>query len=93
MISGTFQLFSWISSIFLGFIYGFISNKFIKFTRGLRLIYRLFLDIIYVIICSALLIFIYYKINGGYIHYSYLIFWSIGYYLFFLVKSCVKRHK
>ena len=93
MIDNKLQLYIWFISIIVGFIYASFLNLFIKSNKGKKLPLIIIQSIIFIIICVLLLMRIYYICNNGHIHYSYLIFWIIGYHLFLLVKFNVKRHK
>lgn len=93
MINNNEQLFSWIISIYIGFIYSFLLKYFYLLTRNKRKIYKILLSFIFILLVTIFIIYVYYKINGGIIHYSYILFWILGYYMFFIVKSHVNRHK
>ena len=93
MISSGLQLYSWFVSVLIGFIYASFLNLFIRYNKRKSIPLMIIKSAIFIITCVVLLIFIYYKCNNGYIHYSFLIFWIIGFYLFLVVKSYVKRHK
>ena len=93
MINSNLQLFSWIISLFIGFIYYFILN-YIYIRLNFRNIFlKLIIDISYIFITFVILSYTYYKINNGVIHYGYPIFYVIGYYLANRVNICVKRLK
>lgn len=93
MINNNIQLLSWFFSIIAGFVYSIFLFLFSIFIKSMSKLLKIFLSSIFVIIISTFMIYAYYKINNGFIHYSYLVFWLIGYYLFYLVKSNVKRQK
>lgn len=93
MIDNNVQLLSWGVSIFIGFIYTFLLNILKKLTININFIYRLLFSFLFVLMVTILFISIYYKVNSGLIHYSYVVFWLSGGYLFYVVKSYVKRHK
>lgn len=92
MISSSLQLYSWFISLIIGAVYYYINSIFIFRFKPKLLVLRLIYYSIFVFIVSFSLIYIYYKINNGYIHYSYPIFWIIGYYISFKVKSYVNLH-
>lgn len=87
------QLSSWIISFFVGFVYFFMLNYIIIKINSKKILIKIFLDIIYVIIASLTLMYIYYYFNGGYIHYGYPIFYIAGYFVAKKVNTCVKRLK
>jgi hypothetical protein len=93
MIDNNLQLYSWIFSIMVGFLYAFSFHFFYKYTFCKRNIIKIILSFFYVITITFCGIFSYYKVNGGYIHYSFLVFWILGAYIFNIVKCTVKRHK
>lgn len=93
MINSNLQLFSWIISLFIGFIYYFILNYIYIRLNFKNIFLKLIIDIFYIFITFVILSYIYYKINNGVIHYGYPIFYVIGYYLANRVNICVKRLK
>lgn len=93
MISSNIQLLSWLISIVIGFIYYHILNAFYRFTSRYGLFIRIFFDIFLIFIVTSLLIYIYLKVNNGFIHYSFVIFWFLGYLLSNIVNIYVKRQK
>ena len=93
MIDNNLQLISWFSSIFIGFIYSFLILLYKKIIYNKAIIIKILSSIGLILLFSLLLIYFYYKVNGGYVHYSFIVFWICGGYLFYLVKSHVNRHK
>ena len=93
MINTYLQLYSWILSFFIGIIYGFILDLFIKYTVINNVIIKVFKDVAFVFVMSILLIYIYYKFNGGYIHYGYLLFFILGYVFNNIVKNRVNINR
>ena len=93
MISSNIQLLSWLVSIVIGLIYYHIINVFYRFTSRYRLFIRIFFDILFIFILTSLFIYIYLKVNNGFIHYSFVIFWFLGYLLSNIVNIYVKRQK
>ena len=93
MINAYLQLLSWIISFIIGIIYGFISSIYFDLLKKRSFFIKLVCDILFVITISTVLSVLYFKVNYGFIHYSYIIFWFFGYYVNFKVKFKVKRHK
>lgn len=87
------QLSSWLVSFVIGFVYYFLLNYIIIKINSKNIFIKIFLDTIYVILISLVLIYIYYWFNGGYIHYGYPIFYLLGYLAAKKVNRCVKRLK
>ena len=92
MINSNIQLFSFISSIMIGFIYCYLYKYYFKIFKKQKIIFLIFIDALFIIINLVSLIFLYMRINGGYIHYSFIIFWIIGYLVAIKVNKYVKRH-
>ena len=92
-MNSNLQLCSWIISCVIGFLYSFSLYVFKTLTIKFSVIAKVFLSLIYVVFMSISIIYTYYKVNMGYINYSYVVFWVLGFSLFNIVKSYVKRHK
>lgn len=91
MISSNIQLLSFFISVCIGFMYFYFYR--IVFNR-LWFKTKMFIflkDIIYILIVSTISIYVYYIVNNGYVHYSYVIFWVIGYMIGLKVNNYVKR--
>ena len=93
MISVKLQLYSWITSVVIGFFYFLFLFLTTKFIIRKNIIMRIILYTLFVVITSILLMYLYYLVNGGIIHYTFVLFWCVGYYLFFIVKQRVKTYK
>lgn len=93
MIDNNIQLLSWLISVLIGFIYALAICLFKRITINKRKLFKIFCSILFICIFSIFSIYVYYIVNGGIIHYSFLVFWVCGSYLFHIVKSYVKRHE
>lgn len=93
MINNYLQLSSWIISILLGFIYYYFINVIVTKLNSHNIIIKIFIDTLYILIISLLLIYIYYKFNGGYIHYGYPLFYTLGYIAAKIVNKSVNMLK
>ena len=90
MISSSLQLFSWVISFLIGALYFYFYKYIIKVFNLKNIVLKIFIDTFYIIFVSFLITYTYYKVNLGYIHYSYIIFYILGYFCAFKVKMCVK---
>ena len=93
MINNVTQLGSWLIAIIIGIIYYFVLKFIILKINSNNIFIRIFIDIFYIFISSFLIIKTYYYFNGGYIHYGYLLFFAIGYFISRKVNNSVKRLK
>lgn len=92
MISSNTQLFSLFISLIIGFVYYFVMKYIISKFNSCNLFLKIIIDLLYVLLLSLIIIYIYYKVNGGYIHFSYPLFYVCGYYAAFIVNKYVKIH-
>ncbi len=93
MISSPIQLYSLFFSVLLGSLYNFILNLYLIKINYKKIYFRCVFHTIFILFISIIVINIYFKINGGFIHYSYLLFWIIGYFITNKVKLYVKQQK
>ena len=93
MINSNLQLISWIASFFVGLVYSHVLELFFKYTSRNCLLIRIIFEFLFTFINIFCLVFLYFKINGGYIHYSFIFFWFFGFFLLLIVKSNVNRQK
>jgi len=93
MISAKIQLCSWLVSFVIGFSYYFALIIYCKLTSKIRRSVRLITNLIFISLLVLICICIYYKITNGLIHYTFLIFWILGFYVNNRVNFYIKRHK
>lgn len=93
MINNYLQLSSWMISIIIGLVYYYLLNTVFTKVNTYNIIIKIFIDIVFVTLVSALLIFTYYKFNGGYIHYGYPLFYILGYFVAKIVNKGVNNLK
>ena len=93
MISSSIQILSWFVSLIIGSIYYFYLKFILCKINSKNIILKFSLDVIYVLFFTYVVINVYYKLNGGYIHYSYPIFYLIGYLISYKVNMNVKLLK
>lgn len=93
MISPYLQLYTWFFLFIIGAAYYIVLNVFFFFSYKFKIVFRLFLYTLFVIFISSLIIILLFIFNGGIIHYTYALFFLLGYYVAKRVKVNVKRHK
>ena len=79
MINNYVQLYSWILSIIIGFIYSIILRVYFLIIRNRRFSIRMLLHFLLITLISSLIVICYLEFNGNLLHYSYILFWIIGY--------------
>lgn len=82
MISSNVQLLSWIISILVGYIYFHVSFLYFSFVSRYHLYFRMIFHLIYIMLISLGISYLYYRVNYNVFHYSYVLFWFGGYYLY-----------
>ena len=93
MMNSNLQILSWSVSFLVGIFYLFMLDLFFNFVYRKNIFIRIIYEFIFVIISEVTLVVLYYKLNGGVIHYSYLLFIILGFFTEYQVKQYVKRHK
>lgn len=87
MINIKYQIVSWFLSYIIGYIYYFLFNITLPKNIFLKILY----SFSFVIFLSLFFMYLYYKFVFGFIHYSYFVFWIIGFYSAYKLKLYVKR--
>lgn len=79
MINNYIQLYSWLFSFSIGFTYKILIDLYFYLFSKINYLLRIFLDFLFVLFISISVIYLYFKLNGNVFHYSYLLFWGVGY--------------